>query len=141
MIPSIIIHCFLPQSTAIHCNMRQYVYNISTIFIMSVTSKPTKLHQFPPQSTAICGNLRQYVYNMSTICLQHICNISAISVISATSAKPTKLHQFPPQRCQSRSPPLAEPMTIFYARHRKSLLARLPLAPWRPSRHISLYYP
>jgi len=31
-----------------------------------------------------------------------------------------------------------QPIRIFHARHAKSLLARLPLAPWRPSRHVYL---
>jgi len=31
-----------------------------------------------------------------------------------------------------------QPIRIFHARHAKSLLARLPLAPWRPLRHTYL---
>ena len=107
------------------------------------TNQPLVLRDTPcdafyynlPFFTVIHRNLRQYICNMSAISA-----ISAISVISATSAKPTKLHQFSPQRYQPRLPPLAEPMTIFHAQYGKSLLARLPLAPWRPSRHVRLYY-
>ena len=32
----------------------------------------------------------------------------------------------------SADPDFRQPIKIFYARHGKSLLARLPLAPWRP---------
>src|SRR6266568_4409839 len=133
------------------CNMSviclqclQYVCNMSAIclqYVCNMSAMSAICLQYVCNMSAIC---LQYVYNvcnMSAICLQYVYNMSAISVMSATSTKPMKLHQFSPQRYQSRSPPLAKPMTIFHARHGKSLLARLPLAPWRPSRHVSLHYP
>src|SRR6266704_4231660 len=51
-------------------------------------------HYNLPFSTAICGNLWQSTavcHNISAIYPQYVCNMSAISIISATSAKPTPL--------------------------------------------------
>src|SRR6266702_2372650 len=38
----------------------------------------------------------------------------------------------------SMDPDFYQPIRIFHARHGKSPLARLPLAPWRPSRDVRL---
>src|SRR6266567_704010 len=39
---------------------------------------------------------------------------------------------------QSVDPDFSQPIRIFHPRDRKSLLARLPLAPWRPVRDVHL---